>query len=290
VDMNVLNVGREGESKSITKRVAEKLQLLRKIDSIIDIGRSSVQLYILLLLGRRVNEEMTIHEITEAIGQRKRAVIDAIRKLESKGLIIRRENTYKLSEEGLKVYQGLVSILAHDTKDVDVKAYSLGLVRDVARSLASYAYLYDVIIALALSPKNMLPLKTLAKIVGISPQRLDDYLQSLQNLSSSTLLQRISVKKGVFYKLTEEGVKVFKSMPTYLKLKNNKGLRILALIARTGHPREVLRRVALIIAVGSAAIALSLLLFSQNLMFEIITCILWCLVSTLISLLIVTSY
>ena len=85
-------------------------------------------------------------------------------------------------------------------------------------------------------------------------------------------------------------MKVFKSMPTYLKLKNNKGLKILALIARTGHPREVLRRVALITAVGSAALTLALLLLPYNILFEMTSCIIWSFISTLISLLIITSY
>ncbi len=287
--MKHFEYGNNPPKEDIANKVSERLELLRKIDSIIDIGRSSVQLYILLLLGRK-NEEMTIHEITEAIRQRKRAVIDAIRKLEGKGLIIRRENTYKLSEEGCRVYQGLVSILSHSTKGISVKACSLGVARDVARTLTSYAYLYDVVIALALAPKNTLPLETLSKIVGLSQQRLDDYLRSLQSLSSTTLLSRVPTRKGIYYKLTEEGMKVFKSMPTYLKLKNNKGLKILALIARTGHPREVLRRVALITAVGSAALTLALLLLPYNILFEMTSCIIWSFISTLISLLIITSY
>jgi len=91
-----------------------KVDVLRELDSLIDFARGSLQLKIILALARS-SDGLTARDISDSIGLRYKAVQDSIRKLISKGLVVKESDgvtdVYKLSSEGLGYVTKLVEAL-----------------------------------------------------------------------------------------------------------------------------------------------------------------------------------
>jgi len=253
-------------------RFTEKLRQLAEIDSVVDIGRARVQLEILLKLGEN-DEGLTSREIAEKTGYRRKTVLDALRKLIGKGLVTHEDDVYKLTSEGINLYRGLLEVLDIPTQHLKYAPTHKMQPLEFARDIATYDFLNDAIIALGAAKNNELPLTILSEIAGISPQRMEDYLEKFTKgrvklfkryIKKPWLSRLLGRGRGVvYYRLTSEGLKAYYRLPHYLKMKHNTAAKILQYIARSGHPKLVLKRLALIMAIGSS-IAMSLAIFLKN--------------------------
>lgn len=65
-----------------------KLVLLKDLDSIIDFSRATNQFSIILYLAEK-QQPVSITELSRAIGDSRKSILDSLRKLERKGLIVR---------------------------------------------------------------------------------------------------------------------------------------------------------------------------------------------------------
>jgi len=253
-----------------------KLEKIRAFDSMIDFARSRIQLDIVLQLAV-TRKPLSADEIAQNIGQRKKPVLDALRKLELKGIIRRTEthrNIYELTDLGKQMVDDLTAILgASNLKEV-VKSRVYGKVsaRDLIKVIIPVHYLYEVITALGTAKRHELPLDTLASIAGISPQRLTVYLDPYADSKSeirlfkkvkrdnSTLLKIIHVilrnKKSstICYRLTNLGLELYYRLPIYMKMKNNKFANILIKIFKYYNTKSILTKLSIIDIIVNAAI------------------------------------
>ena len=259
-----------------------RLQMLRELDSAIDFARGFLQLRIVLALGSR--GPMTARDISTSLGERHKAVLDAVRKLITKNLIAKEPDggidTYKLSDAGVEFYRKLVEILGVREHYRVPKEERRMLLSDVAMSITKYTHLADAILALGTSRSNALTLSDIADAMKLSPERAKTYIEMFSDRRSgvklfkkvekelkmlkliAALLKPFGIKMRTaveMYRLTEEGLTVFYKQPYYLKYKKSLAAKIVTKVFGTAHPRLVLKRmtlVTLIAALISSAIAL----------------------------------
>ncbi len=282
------------EAASINDLI-EAARVLRKVDSVVDMARGWTQLRILLVVGHK--GRATVDDLVRVLGERRKTILDSLRKMRVKGLVADVNGVLRLSDKGKEVYNLLSSILRSSiVKGRRIEdAQTAAIVYDIPRNLTKAFYLYDAIIAIGSSPKNELPLETLAYIVKLSPSIIDDYLKPFAN-GENALFRRVIKEKSllffkrrkIFYRLTKEGLKVFYRLPAYLKYKNNKAAKLFRMITRTGHPRVVIKRMALIISIGSVIVMILNILLPPLL--AVLTLSAWILVLSFFALLIEFTY
>lgn len=261
-----------------------KLEKIRAFDSMIDFSKSRIQLGIVLQLAI-THKPLSADEISRNIGQRKKPVLDALRKLELKGVIRRTEahrNIYELTDLGRQMVNDLAAILgASNLKDVvRNRMYGKVSARDLIKVIIPVHYLYEVLIALGTAKRHELPLETLANIAGISPQRLTVYLDPYSDSKSEIRLfkrikrDRITSKvtylllgrrrSQIYYKLTGLGLELYYRLPIYMKLKNNRFVDIVRKFFGYYSPKSVLFKLSLIdILLCGLAISLALIFTSS---------------------------
>ena len=144
-------------------------------------------------------------------------------------------------------------------------------------NLATFNYVYDVLITLGSAKDNELPLNKLSRFVDLSPQRLQSHLDLyLYSSVPESLLEQCLFKKfmkptglkllrnflakvfglklkdqELYYKLTKEGLKIYKGLPYYTKMKNSLAMKVLKTLTGASHPRLILKRLSIILCVGT---------------------------------------
>lgn len=261
-----------------------RLQVLRELDSVIDFARGFLQLRIVLCLGLRGS--MTSRDIAAVLGERQKSVVDAIRKLVSKGLIIKESDggldLYRLSDTGLDFYRRLQSVVGDGWRHRVTKEERREMIVDIAAALTKYTHLMDALIAVATSRDGELSLADIADAMKLGIDRAKTYIEMFSDKRSgirmfkrversSTMLETlakilkpfgINIKTTVtLYRITEEGLTIFYKQPYYLKYKKSLAGRIVTKIFGSAHPRIVLKRMAMAMLVASLATALITLAF-----------------------------
>ncbi len=258
-------------SVEIFDEVLKRISTLREVDSAIDIARGWLQFRILLALG--FYGDIDVNDLVRVLRERRKAVLDALRKMKNKRLIEVDNGRIRLSEKGKILYETISSTIGLENNGGGSLSYRYRryrdprIIHDIPRDLSKSFYLYDAIIALGSSKNYELPLSTLAAISKVSAEVLDDYLKTYVSppfkLLRRTIITRgfLFKKREVYYKLTEDGLKVYHKLPDYVKYRNHFGARILRFLSRSGHPRIVLKRTSFIMSIGSAlTMALSVII------------------------------
>ena len=255
--------------------VSQRLNRLKSVAALIDISKSTLQIDILLALSNR--GEMTPAEISLAIGQRRKAVTDALRKLRNKGLVEPasdegRSPAYRLTELGNECIMticnfvgkrppsslaGLRSEPEYARKDCAIDLNQLPLA----------SALSQVLFALGTSKGNSLPLPELARIMGLSEQRAESYLEVFMKSEPrlfrrftdypwwSKALRRIGINSKpkrlvVYYGLTQDGLQHFYRLPAYSRVRRSRTYKFLSSIVFTSNPKGIVRRLILLLLVG----------------------------------------
>ncbi len=257
------------------EQIYTKLEKIRAFDSLIDFSKSRIQLDIVLHLAA-AQKPLPADEIAKALNIRKKPVLDALRKLELKGIVRRTsetENIYELSDLGKQMIEDLMAILGfNDFQEIVRKSRRYGKIeaRDLIKLIIPVHYLYETLVALGTAKNNELSLTALAKVNGISPQRLSIYLDPYADTKSEirlfkktrkeTILTRVksilfkSRRSEVHYRLTSIGLESFYRLPIYTKVKNNRFAHIVIKIFGTYSPKLVLYRLATIHSISMATL------------------------------------
>lgn len=189
--------------------ILEKLDVLRSIDSIIDFSKATVQLRILIALGMGA---LTITDIVKVTGLRRKAILDAIRKLEIKGLVTRTSDTYMLTRKGREIYNMLMKISMEfnsNGKGLD-KNYK---VRDAYIDLLSVSYMLECLKILGRRGTKPLPLNKLASKIGLAPTTLEQHLKIYVDNGNITLFERFVGRDGkIYYRLSSMGLKLYNKL------------------------------------------------------------------------------
>jgi DNA-binding PadR family transcriptional regulator len=94
-----------------------KIDMLRKLDSIIDFSRSSYQLDIIILLGKS-SKPMDPGSIASSLGIPRKQILDALRKLKLKGLIdVTGSGSYTLTKTGVEFFNKLMDLINRSDTD-----------------------------------------------------------------------------------------------------------------------------------------------------------------------------
>ncbi len=258
----------------------EKLEILRLIDKEIDFCKGVVQFDVLLALAVD-STGLTTREIAQRLNMKYKSVADAIRKMTLKGLIIKDEGRHYLSHDGKILYETLLSVLNLPRQHRYTRVLDESRdVKNLMHNMVTVNHLYEAILALGLSRKNMLDVSTLAKIMGLSTNRAEAYLdlftqhplRLLQKVYVDSTMQKIKSALSklitfrrknkvsslkVHYLLTKRGLKVFNRLFYRVKVNKHKTYyKILASIFNTIHPRVIIRKMITFTVVFSFVVLL----------------------------------
>lgn len=274
---------------SVNRVLIDRINMLREIDSVIDLARGWLQIRLLLAIGER---GVSVDALSATLGQPRKTILDALRKMRLKGLVEESKGYYRLAERGLNLYRMLVS-LASPTHKPASRGIQHVSVYDILSSLTRHIYLYEALVALGSSPRYEMTLEELASVVRLSPRQLDEYLSVYSN-GSLRLLERSLKRCGVlrnrtcvYYRIGRDGKKILYRLPEYMRVKRSWATRILVKLTRALHPRLVLKRLTLLLSIGSA-ISMSLVILFPRLGVLILGS--WVLFISFLALLIGKSY
>uniref|UniRef100_A0A7J2U525 Uncharacterized protein n=1 Tax=Ignisphaera aggregans TaxID=334771 RepID=A0A7J2U525_9CREN len=261
-----------GDSRAydVQSECFSRLQVLRELDSAIDFARGFLQLRIVLMLGSRGS--MTARDISIALGERYKAVLDAVRKLVAKNLIVKEPDggvdLYKLSDNGAEFYKKLAAFLGVKEFYRMPRGERKVLILDIATNITRYTHLADAIVALATSRSNTLSLNEIADAMKLSLERAKTYIEMFCSRRNGVRLFRkvekesrllrilalllkplgIKMKTTVeMYKLSEEGFTVFYKQPYYMKYKRSVAAKLMTKLFGSAHPRLVLKRMSVLV-------------------------------------------
>ncbi len=211
---------------SLSTPIKVKLSLLRDLDHKVDFARSTLQLQILFALLVS-SKPLTPTEISRILEARRKAVLDALRKLELKKLVrkaglVGTEHLYELGEEGKDYANKLMSILGVNGSKIKSEVSGSGdSIREaILRRIVEAHHIYNAIIILANSENNMLKLSKLAELMGLSSERAKSYLD-LFSRPPYRVFRRVRVNGELYYRLEDKGLYVYKRTPFYCKVKSS---------------------------------------------------------------------
>ena len=187
--------------------LAEKIQLLRRIDSIIDFNRATAQLKILIALN---SGEYTVDEVVRSTGLKRKTVLDAIRKLEIKGLVEKQGNQCRLTELGRNIYDALLDLAGGNLRNIPAKPSLRTTYYETYDQLLNVVYMLRVVQVLGDASNKPLSLKELAKKTGVSQATLSDHINRFV-FSNPKIFERTYdiERKRVYYRLTDLGLKLY---------------------------------------------------------------------------------
>jgi len=189
-----------------------KLELLRNIDSIIDFSRATAQLRILIALDKG---SLTVDEIANRTGLRRKTVLDALRKLELKGVICRKNGKYVLTDMGKSIYEALSSLMYNEKSTLDlgnIKSFK-PVLYDLYTDILSVSYMLETVKLLGRKRRHSACIDEIASKMGISKSTLETHLRGFTE-GRTKLLKKVDDKKEgcTIYELTELGLTLYKKI------------------------------------------------------------------------------
>lgn len=242
--------------------------LARELDDIVDLSRGRIQIEIIYRLGER-EDHVSVDELVRNLRERRKAVFDSLRKLESKSIVSREGEKVFLTSDGRKVFS-MIKLLKNSEADFfEPKSRTFSLTKyDSARMMLGDLYFYETLQALNSSVKGVLSIETLSKIVGLSSNILDEHLMKFTKGDMMFLNRHIRPRQifglkrtKVYYSLTGEGKKLVNLYFGSYSIRRKWSFKVLSKLVGTTHPRLILKRLALFLSIGSALAMLLQLIF-----------------------------
>jgi len=234
---------------------------LKELDSLIDFSRATIQLDIVLAL-RDSEEGLSSEALASKLRQRRKAVLDALRKLEHKGLVERDEDgLYHLTELGLRFLNELENLMNKNAAyrgSRDVLSVKPSIKEFVLRLMLNNI-IYEIIMIVGGSRKHMISAKKLSRILGLSVSRIDNYIEYLNSTLKTTVIRKVRIKKlfgkEEYYKLTRHGEKVYRSLLSHPR--HRKFLkRLTSKLLGAHHVSLILKKLTMINSLALLAIIL----------------------------------
>lgn len=265
----------------------DTISILRRIDREIDFARGSLQISILLELGKSVNG-LAIRDLAKRLNERNKSIADALRKMMLKNIVEKTRNgnsyeIYMLTEHGQKLYEDLMKVVKGNGFASPIHKRKTNVMpHDFSLELIKKDYINDIVITIATSKKRIVSIKEIAESMGLSIQRAQAYLDmysgrdapirlfkrvetsflDLEEERKKTMpriLKIIGFKKKnnkVFYILTEDGLAVFHRLPFYTKYATSKTAKLIQKLFNSLHPRLVAKRLFRTLTIANISIAI----------------------------------
>ncbi len=203
-----------------------RIEKLRAIDEVIDFSRSVIQLRLFICLGLSRNG-VTVDALVDTLGERRKAITDAIRKMRLKGLVATNEHgVVTLTDRGKIYFSMLEDVLSVDNgrQRIRLCTDSSALnIETMARTLVVSKYLLAAVLKLGSSRNRQAPIRKLAKVMGLSQDRARSYLDMyvpviFYKVRNRTFrLSSLRTRNETFYGLTFTGFKLYKRLCNYIR-------------------------------------------------------------------------
>lgn len=210
-----------------------KLLVLKELDSIIDFARASNQLALILRLYTS-GKPMSTDELARDLVDTKKSILDSIRKLERKNLVLKVENNGKLyvelSEEGRRFVSRLLELIkptySEDSNVLDVPV-RLNIVKEIVVSFN----VLRLLVRIGLVPPYSMRIEDAKKYIGDS-RIFEVIVKSFTR--NPTRLFRIVNSNGVqVISLDKAGVDLLKKTPYYQAYSSSVLYRLMVKLYRT---------------------------------------------------------
>ncbi len=270
--------------------LASGIELLRELDSVLDFAKSTIQLELILYMGSKP-KGIRAREAALALGIRTKSVYDALTKLISKGLVLRRhDGTYVLTEEGGKFVRKVLKLLGGGQRkgidaslsDVINANYGRQTSLDVAKNLLTFKYIYDALLILGLTERKEMSLSELAKRLGVTPATLSSYLDIATSKHGRLgFLRKVLKSRGdgrmdVYYRLTEAGLQEVSRFAEYRKIRNSKVLKALLKVTSSYNVWGAFTKLSMVLSLSTALFSLGYALTSLDPFLWVAECLVAC--------------
>ncbi len=210
-----------------------KLMLLRDLDSVIDFARASNQLAIILHLYNQ-NRPLSTDDLARDIVDSKKSVLDSIRKLEKKNLVVKREVNgrlyVELSEEGRKFVAKLLELIKPvytSTSSVLETPVRLNIVKEMMVSLS----VFKLLVKVGLTPPHAISVNKLQRI--LSDEKVSEIVLESFTKNPTRLFKVIGAGKAQLLALDKAGLMLLKKTPYYQVYSSSRVYRLLVEVFRT---------------------------------------------------------
>jgi DNA-binding MarR family transcriptional regulator len=207
--------------------------LLRDLDSVIDFARASNQLAIILHLYNQ-NRPLSTDDLARDIVDSKKSVLDSIRKLEKKNLVVKREvygRLYvELSEEGRKFVAKLLELIKPvytSTSSVLETPVRLNIVKEMMVSLS----VFKLLVKVGLTPPHAISVNKLQRI--LSDEKVSEIVLESFTKNPTRLFKVIGAGKAQLLALDKAGLMLLKKTPYYQVYSSSRVYRLLVEVFRT---------------------------------------------------------
>lgn len=210
-----------------------KLVMLKDLDSVIDFARASNQLAIVLHLYNQ-GKPLSTDELARDLVDSKKSILDSIRKLEKKNLVVKREIAgrlyVELSEEGKKFVAKLLELIKPLHTPVESKLETPVRLNIVKEIVVSYSLL-RLLVKVGLAPPYAISLDKLHRIVG--DERISEVLLESFTKSPTRLFKVVEMRGTRLLALDKAGVELLRKTPYYQVYSSSSLYRFLVKLFRT---------------------------------------------------------
>lgn len=270
--------------------LASGIELLRELDSVLDFAKSTIQLELILYMGSK-SKGIRAKEAALALGIRTKSVYDALTKLISKGLVLRRaDGTYVLTEEGERFVRKVLKLLSGGQRRGNTVlsnsamgvSYTARTRFDVSKNLLTYKYIYDTLLILGLTEHKEMSLNELARKLGVTPATLSGYLDVATSkhgrlgFLKKVLKSRGNGRMDVYYRLTEAGLQEVSRFMEYRKIKNSRVLKTLLKITGSYSVWGAFTKFSIVLSFSTALFSLGYALTSLDPFLWVAECLVAC--------------
>ena len=245
-----------------------KLEILRKLDSIIDFSRSSYQLNIIVLLGK-TDKPLDPGKISSTLQIPRKQVLDALRKLKIKGLVeSSASGYYMLTNNGREFYTTLIELL--DVKDPGkgngnganmVKARN-GNGSKVVSDISFHSRIATLIYVISLLNKP-LSLEKASEILDVPKDEVLLHLTPyIKNVGDMGIFKIVKCSRGIFRRKIEKCIDMATGKKAIAKQeKIDSHYRLRKIIMRLTHTINPEIADILILTYGFAILSIALLIY-----------------------------
>lgn len=226
----------------IIRDFLDKIYVLKELDSVIDFGRSSNQLSLVLHLYA-LDKPASTEELSRDLSETRRSIIDSIRKLEKKKLIIKREikgETYvELSEKGKKYVDRILELVKpinHKENNLLEAPNRLNMVEELMES----CNLLKLIAKTGLSSPRFITIDDFNNIFGDSG--ISKKMLRYHAVNPNGVFKAVVSGKKEALTLSETGLELLKKTPHYQAYLSKPIYRFLVKLYKTPLIGELLTR------------------------------------------------
>lgn len=212
--------------KCSSKNVKELVNILKEIDSNIDLARDRFQIDI--LINATIDKYFSISEFSELFGVNRKSLADAVQKMKNKGLVEKLgRDKYKLTEKGVRIRK-ILSELASS--------------RVFSQDIYDLFHFLQIILILGTIDREWVSISTLAKYLDIDQGVIEKIVKKYSDEKI------IKVREGI---LGIEVALTFEGRNLYAKILDDMGLgiytaRILRILTGSPLPFQALKRFVLL--------------------------------------------